>query len=440
MITAFDLVISAFLVIFVRYTILTWMKVLIVNTSESTGGAAVAAHRLMDALRANGVEAEMLVRNRSTSDTLVHAPHCKWWLKWCFLWERLVIFIHLRFSRKGLFAIDIANVGTDITTRPEFKAADVIHLHWINQGWLSLKSLQRILQSGKRVVWTMHDLWPVSSICHYAEECTGFHNACGHCPQLPHPSSKDLSHQVWKQKEKVYRKGKITFVACSQWLATQARMASLSQGHRVVSIPNAIDTQVFRPMDHRAAREALGLPTDPNLKIVLFVAQQITNVRKGGPYLIEAFQKLLAAHPDYRHNTALLILGGAAEQYISSFDVPVFPVGYTEEVERIVQTYNAADLFVIPSVSDNLPNTIMEALACGVPCVGFAAGGIPEMIDHHSNGYVARAQDTQDLANGLHWVLQSDATTLQQAALDKVHRCYSQQSVAQQYLAIYEGK
>ncbi len=223
----------------------------------------------------------------------------------------------------------------------------------------------------------MHDLWPVSSICHYAEECTGFHNACGHCPQLPHPSSKDLSHQVWKQKEKVYRKGKITFVACSQWLATQARMASLSQGHRVVSIPNAIDTQVFRPMDRRAAREALGLPTDPNLKIVLFVAQQITNVRKGGPYLIEAFQKLLAAHPDYRHNTALLILGGAAEQYISSFDVPVFPVGYTEEVERIVQTYNAADLFVIPSVSDNLPNTIMEALACGLPCVGFAAGGIP---------------------------------------------------------------
>ena len=149
------------------------MKVLIVNTSESTGGAAVAAHRLMDALRANGMEAEMLVRNRSTSDTLVHAPHCKWWLKWCFLWERLVIFIHLRFSRKGLFAIDIANVGTDITARPEFKAADVIHLHWINQGWLSLKSLQRILQSGKRVVWTMHDLWPVSSICHYAEECTG---------------------------------------------------------------------------------------------------------------------------------------------------------------------------------------------------------------------------------------------------------------------------
>ena len=170
------------------------------------------------------------------------------------------------------------------------------------------------------------------------------------------------------------------------------------------------------------------------------MAQQITNVRKGGPYLIEAFQKLLAAHPDYRHNTALLILGGAAEQYTSAFDVPVFPVGYTEEVERIVQTYNAADLFVIPSVSDNLPNTIMEALACGLPCVGFAAGGIPEMIDHHSNGYVARAQDTQDLADGLHWVLQSDATTLQQAALDKVHRCYSQQSVAQPYLAIYEGK
>lgn len=115
-------------------------------------------------------------------------------------------------------------------------------------------------------------------------------------------------------------------------------------------------------------------------------------------------------------------------------------MGYTEDVDRIVQIYNAADLFVIPSVSDNLPNTIMEALSCGVPCVGFAAGGIPEMIDHHTNGYVARAQDTQDLAEGLHWVLQADAAVLQQAALEKVHRCYSQQSVAQQYLAIYQDK
>ena len=416
------------------------MRILIVNTSEKTGGAAVAANRLKDALNNNGVKAKMLVRDKLTDDITVVSLGHEWQNQRHLLWERFCVFWHLHFSRNHLFEIDIANAGSDITKLREFKEADIIHLSWINQGMLSLKNIRKILCSGKPVVWTMHDLWPVSSICHYAEECTGFHNACGHCPQLPHPSSKDLSHQVWKQKEKVYREGKITFVACSQWLATQARMASLSQGHRVVSIPNAIDTQVFRPMDRRAAREALGLPTDPNLKIVLFVAQQITNVRKGGPYLIEAFQKLLAAHPDYHHNTALLILGGAAEQYTSAFDVPVFPVGYTEEVERIVQTYNAADLFVIPSVSDNLPNTIMEALACGLPCVGFAAGGIPEMIDHHSNGYVARAQDTQDLADGLHWVLQSDATTLQQAALDKVHRCYSQQSVAQQYLAIYEGK
>lgn len=437
---AFDLANSTFLVTFVRYTILTWMKVLIVNTSESTGGAAVAAHRLMDALCANGVEAAMLVRNRSTSDPRVYAPNSRWWLKWCFLWERLVIFFHLRFSRKGLFAVDIANAGTDITSRPEFKAADVIHLHWVNQGWLSLKGLQRILQSGKRVVWTMHDLWPVSSICHYAEDCVGFHNECGHCPLLPQPARNDLSHQVWQRKAKVYRQGHITFVTCSRWLGEQAQMARLSQGHKVVSIPNAIDTTVFHPRNRSEARQKLGLPTNPELKIVLFVAQQITNVRKGGPYLIEAFQKLLAAHPHYRSNTALLILGGAAEQYTSAFDIPVFPVGYTEDVDRIVQIYNAADLFVIPSVSDNLPNTIMEALACGVPCVGFAAGGIPEMIDHHTNGYVARAQDTQDLAEGLHWVLQADAAVLQRAALEKVHRCYSQQSVAQQYLAIYQGK
>lgn len=415
------------------------MKVLIVNTSESTGGAAVAAHRLMDALRTQDVEAEMLVCHKSSNSPLVHTPHNRWWLKWCFLWERLVIFFHLHFSRKGLFAIDIANAGTDITQRPEFLTADVVHLHWINQGWLSLRSIQRILQSGKPVVWTMHDLWPVSAICHYAEDCTRFQDTCGHCPLLPgNGGTHDLSHQVWLKKQHTYHMGHLTFVACSQWLAHQARTASLAQGHTVVSVPNAIDTRVFRPTNRQAARAALGLPSDPHLKIVLFVAQQITNLRKGGPFLIEAFQKLLAAHPDYRNNTAILILGGAAEQYISAFDVPVFPVGYTETVERIVQTYNAADLFVIPSVSDNLPNTIMEALACGLPCVGFAAGGIPEMIDHKITGYVAGAQDTADLAAGLHWVLQQDAQQLQAAALAKVHRCYSQQSVAQQYLQVYQ--
>ena len=142
------------------------MRVLIVNTSERTGGAAVAANRLMMALNNNGVKAKMLVRDKETDSlTVIGLPKSPM-LHWHFLWERLVVFVRSRFSRKHLFEIDLANIGSDITRLPEFQEADVIHLHWINQGMLSLGSIQGILRSGKPVVWTMHDIWPATAICH----------------------------------------------------------------------------------------------------------------------------------------------------------------------------------------------------------------------------------------------------------------------------------
>ena len=143
------------------------MRILIVNTSENVGGAAVAANRLMEALNNNGVKAKMLVMKKTTDHiTVVGLPHA-WLQRLHFLWERFVIYCHLHFSRHNLFAIDIANAGTDITSLREFKEADLIHLSWINQGMLSLADIKRIVRSGKPVVWTMHDLWTATGICHY---------------------------------------------------------------------------------------------------------------------------------------------------------------------------------------------------------------------------------------------------------------------------------
>ena len=161
------------------------MRVLIINTSERTGGAAVAANRLMEALNNNGVKAKMLVRDKDTTNLTVCALPQTWRLNWHFLWERLCIWFHLRLKRDHLFDIDIANCGTDITNLPEFKEADVIHLHWINQGMLSLKDIRKILQSGKRVVWTMHDIWPATAICHLTMDCRHFETQCQNCRLLP---------------------------------------------------------------------------------------------------------------------------------------------------------------------------------------------------------------------------------------------------------------
>ena len=190
------------------------MRVLIINTAERIGGAAIAANRLMEALKNNGIKAKMLVRNKQTDQVTVVALKKSWRRIWQFTWERIVIWAANGFKRHNLFAVDIANTGTDITSLPEFRQADVIHLHWINQGMLSLKDIQRILASGKPVVWTMHDMWPFTGICHYSGECEKYTSQCHDCPLLLKPHHHDLSGKTFHKKQKLYATAPITFIAC----------------------------------------------------------------------------------------------------------------------------------------------------------------------------------------------------------------------------------
>ena len=404
------------------------MRVLIVNTSERTGGAAVAANRLMKALNNNGVKAKMLVRDKE-SDTLtvVGLPKSPL-LHWHFLWERLVIFVRSRFSRKHLFEIDLANTGSDITRLPEFQEADVIHLHWINQGMLSLSGIQKILRSGKPVVWTMHDIWPATAICHLTLGCRSFTSTCKSCRLLP--GSSGLAQSVWRKKQRLLEDGNIFFVACSRWLESEAKASALLKGHKITSIPNPIDIHIYNRCNKKEARQRLGLPAEK--KLILFVSQRVTNRNKGMAYLMEACDQLKDLP-----QLGVIILGGHAEEVTTQ--LPTFPLGYVNDEHRIVDVYNAVDVFVLPSLSENLPNTIMEAMACGVPCVGFRVGGIPEEIDHKQNGYVADYRSAEDLARGIRWILtEADYESLCQHAVHKVAQNYSQQSVAIKYLDVYQ--
>ena len=413
------------------------MRVLIINTSERTGGAAVAANRLMDALNNHGVKAKMLVREKETDSLTVSGLPSKWRPLWCFLWERLCIWIHLAFRREHLYELDMANIGTDITSLPEFQEADVIHLHWINQGMLSLGNIRKILASGKPVVWTMHDIWPATSICHYARGCEAFHQQCQQCPILPKVGVGDLALRIWQRKQRMLSGHRVSYVACSQWLADEARKSALLEGQLITNIPNPIDTRVFRPVDKQQCRQHLSLPVDR--RVILFVSQRVTDPRKGMSYFVDAIRLLAEQHPEMRQNTVVAILGGHAEDVASQLALPAYPLGYVSNTQRIVEVYSAADVFVLPSLEDNLPNTLMESMACGVPCVGFKVGGIPEMIDHEQNGYVAQFQQTDDLAAGIRYVLDgADYEALSQHCLQKVAHSYSQQSVAKRYIEVYE--
>jgi glycosyltransferase involved in cell wall biosynthesis len=294
---------------------------------------------------------------------------------------------------------------------------------------LSLSGIRKILKSGKPVVWTMHDIWPATAICHLTLNCRNFTTHCHNCRLLPGKgSSSDLSTSVWRKKEKMLEDSSIYFVTCSHWLEQEAKASALLRGQKIVSIPNPIDTHIYRSGDKQTARKNLGLPEDKRL--ILFVSQRVTNKNKGMDYLIDACRQM----EDYE----LVILGGHAEEVVDQLPLKAHPLGYVNDERRIVEIYQAVDVFVLPSLSENLPNTIMEAMACGVPCVGFKVGGIPEEIDHKRNGYVAEYRDSDDLARGIRWILsEADYNQLSQEAVRKVAHSYSQQSVAISYLDVY---
>lgn len=421
------------------------MEVLIVNTAEQQGGAAIAASRLACALRGEGVSATLLVRDRATA-----SPHVanveqggKGMLK--FLWERIVIWLCNGCSRRRLFKVSIANTGFDITQRPEFRRADVVHLHWINQGMLSLADIRRILASGKRVVWTLHDMWPVTGCCHHAYDCEKWKDHCGECEQvngqLPLLSGdRDLSARTFRAKQRSYAAGHIDFVACSEWLASLARQSPLTRGHAVHTIANAVDTGFYAPLpaeERRVVRRSFRAEQGVSdaAPIILFAAAKVTDPIKGFDLLTEALDRCLPS--DFKE-ACLLIVGAEGETAARQLRFPHICRGYVGDAVEMLRLFHAADVLVVSSRRENLPNIIAEAKACSLPVVAFGVGGIPEMIRHGEDGFLAQAESPASLAEGIAFVLRHEQPRqlADAARADAVAR-YSERAVAQQHLQLY---
>ena len=401
------------------------MKVLLVSTSDMVGGGAIAAFRLMEALNNNGVKAKMLVRDKLSSSVTVAQtgtiiPK---------VLERLQIMSRLKGK---LWQADTADFGINITRTEEYEEADIIHLHWINQGMVSLSCLKKMIKDGKKIVWTLHDEWPYLGICHYRGDCQG--TECRQCPLLP----GNIAHKHYLQKQNIYKKGNITFVGCSQWITDRAKQAMSDA--EVVHINNCVPHNIFRHIDQTEARKKLDLPLDN--KIILFCSQNLKDERKGYTYLQQALEKFII------HNSQFIIQGPQSMALDSHSPkggegggLMTICIGkggrYISSPEEMAMMYAAADVFVTPSLQDNLPNTIAEAMSCGTPCVGFNLGGIPEMIDHLQNGYVAQYKDVNDLAEGIQYVLTHD---MREAALHKAASAYGESHIAQKYINVYESR
>lgn len=279
---------------------------------------------------------------------------------------------------------------------------DIINLHWVSGGCVDLASLRSFTQP---IVWTMHDVWGVTAGCHCNLDCKLWEDGCHHCPQLGPCLYPDFSHTIWKTKKaRLERIPNLSIVAPSRWLKDMVEKSPLYQGRKVVCIHNPLDVDLYRPLPKDAARAQLNILH--NEKVVLFSAAGGIQVGyKGFDLLIEALHKL----PGMLSQPIRLLVIGEAEPFTSKYPFPVTSLGVVTSEELLVAAYNAADVFAGPSRQDNFPNAFIEALSCGLPSVGFAVGGIPEIIEHKKRGYVANAFDVEDFATGLKFVLEYPA-------------------------------
>ncbi|MBT8195008.1 MAG: glycosyltransferase [Bacteroidia bacterium] len=412
------------------------MKVVLVSTYDVKGGAAIACNRLQQALIGNGIDAKMLVQYKSSEQDKVVSVDVNRLNRFTsflkFAWERFVFKMQVG-KKEDLFKFSLANVGKSISNHPLIKEADIIHLHWTQQGFLSIRELENLQKLNKPIVWTLHDMWAFTGGCHYSEGCKHFEQSCGNCHLLKNSSETDLSRKIWNKKKKAY--SNIEFVTCSQWLRDVAKSSGLLSSFNVTAIANPIDTNVFSSENV----DGLLSDIDSNKKLILFGAMNLKDERKGYTYFIDCLKKLKKNYPELSENIELITFGKADASKDKELPFKINYCGFLSDPKAIAAVYSKASVFILPSLEDNLPNTVMESLACNTPVVAFNTGGIPEMVQHKKIGYIAKYKSADDLTEGMKWVLEDESRfkQLSENAREYVKENYSFNSIATHHIQLY---
>ncbi|MEQ9625951.1 glycosyltransferase family 4 protein [Coleofasciculus chthonoplastes] len=412
------------------------MKVLHLSNSDIGGGAAIAAYRLHGGLQQLSIASQMLVEKKLSNDRTVFAPNNNLSRALSILKPTLDCF-PLHFypgcDHKTL-TLSLEWLPEAIAPKIAQLTPDIINLHWICGGFLKIETLAKFKQP---LIWTLHDMWAFTGGCHYNQECDRYTNSCGNCPILQSGQNWDLSRWVWRRKAKAWKNINLTLVTPSHWLANCVSSSSLFQDRRVEVIPNGLDSQQYKPIDKPLARELLKLPQDKQL--LLFGAMGSTSDRRKGFHLLQPALKRLSQSGG-QDKTELVVFGSSEPNPQPDFGFKAHYLGQLNDDISLALLYSAADVFVAPSIQDNLPNTVMEAIACGIPCVAFNIGGIPDMIEHQRNGYLAQPYEHDDLANGIAWVLQDKQRWqhLSHRAREKAEQEFTLEIQAQRYFKLYK--
>lgn len=409
------------------------MKVVFLNTMDRGGGAAHSSVRLLHGVRGAGVDAHMIVQRKLADDSNVIGPDGHFGNELAAVRTILDYAPVSVYPKRNRFIFSPAFLPDNLHRKIDLLNPDIIHLHWIGEGFLRIESLARFELP---IVWTLHDSWAFTGGCHLPFDCNNYREKCGCCPTLGSNRQSDLSRWVWRRKERTFRKLNLTVVSPSHWLAGCAEASSILHGFPIEVIPNGLDLERFRPMDKMLARQAFGFPHGK--KLILFGSVSSTNDKnKGFHLLLNALQKLVAK--GLSENVELVVFGSAKPLVAPDFGLRTHYVGYLNDETSIALLYSAADLFVAPSIQENLSNTVMEAMACGTPCVAFDIGGMSDMIEHIHNGYLARPYEPDDLTEGIAWGLADDGRLqiLSGRCREKVAE-FSLGRVAAHYIDLYK--
>jgi glycosyltransferase involved in cell wall biosynthesis len=410
------------------------VNILLASSHDVEGGAARAAYRLHQGLKQIGVSSQMLVQAKTSGDKAILAPKTR--LGQGIARARLsfdALPLKRYRNRQGT-TFSVQWLPENVTKRIHQIKPDLVNLHWINDGFVQIESIAKL---NRPIVWSLHDMWAFTGGCHYTDQCDRFTQSCGSCPQLQSQEVQDLSRSVWQRKAKAWKAADLTIVALSQWLADCARSSSLFRHSRIEVIPNGLDTTRYRPINQTFAREVLGLPQDKHL--ALFGAMAATSdPRKGFHLLQPALQSL--AQAGWSDRLELVIFGADRPQHPPEFGMKVHYMGSFRDDLSLALLYSAADVFILPSTQENLANTVMEALACGTPCVAFEIGGMPDLIEHQKTGYLAQPYWIDDLASGIAWTIEDRDrhSRLSSRCREKVEQEFTQARQAYQYQSLFE--
>jgi len=404
------------------------MKISHINFSDNIGGASKAAMRICDAVNlVSNIEAELIVANKSLDRSNIIEVNSKKGLFYSSAVRKLE-----SIATKIFFS---SNQSTSFSFHPSNSAkrinalnSDIIHLHWINGGMLSIADIAKI---NKPKIWTLHDMWPFCATEHYAKNDNW---QKGYANQKNNRSVEYLLNSfIWNKKNLMWDEP-FQIVAPSMWMADCARQSKLFESWPITVIKNPIDAEKWFPSDTLIARELLGLPAD--IPLVLFgAAGGINDPRKGFKYIEEAMTILQHDIP----NIQLAIFGNSdALDSLDNLSYKIHNMGVISDTNRLRNLYTACDVFVLPSLQDNLPNTGVESIACGTPIAAFNLGGMEDIVIHKKTGYLAASPNSEELANGLHWILNhANHSELSKNCSQHVLDNFSFSVVANQYTELY---